>query len=199
MLGSFCLLYVFYIWLSLILMHDGIFCQGPSSLRIRTVLSPIQSTVYSTIMTVGIETRHRPATSDHTWALGRHLLRLLGRPEEDRLTRWAAAAHADALHVNDVLRVLIQVPQCTGARGGVHLLDEPPHADILLLRANKRGPAAKNVTGALIGAQSLESVAAEISPPSNAKKIKVDSTLRSVSKSADLWRKSFVRFKADTK
>lgn len=107
-----------------------------------------------------------------TWALGRHLLRLLGRPEEDRLARWAAAAHADALHVNDVLRVLIQVPQCTGARGGVHLLDEPPHADILLLRASRRGPAAKNVTEALIGAQPLESIAAEISAPLKPKRLK---------------------------
>lgn len=106
-----------------------------------------------------------------TWALGRHLLRLLGRPEEDRLARWAAAAHADALHVNDVLRVLIQVPQCTGARGGVHLLDEPPHADILLLRASRRGPAAKNVT-ALIGVQPLESIAAEISAPLKPKRLK---------------------------
>lgn len=42
-----------------------------------------------------------------TWALGRHLLRLLWRPEEDRLARWAAATHADALHVDDVLCVLI--------------------------------------------------------------------------------------------
>lgn len=107
-----------------------------------------------------------------TWALGRHLLRLLGRPEEDRLARWAAAAHADALHVNDVLRVFIQVPQCTGARGGVHLLDEPPHADILLLRASRRGPAAKNVTEALIGAQPLESIAAEISAPLKPKRLK---------------------------
>lgn len=107
-----------------------------------------------------------------TWALGRHLLRLLGRPEEDRLAWWAAAAHADALHVNDVLRVLIQVPQCTGARGGVYLLDEPPHADILLLRASRRGPAAKNVTEALIGAQPLESIAAEISAPLKLKRLK---------------------------
>lgn len=138
-----------------------------------------------------------------TWALGRHLLRLLWRPEEDRLARWAAAAHADALHVNDVLRVLVQVPQCTGARGGVHLLYEPPHADIFLLRVSNRGPAAKNGTEALIGAQPLESVAAEISPPSNAKKIKVDLALISASlttpQSADLWRKSFLRCKADTK
>lgn len=107
-----------------------------------------------------------------TWTLGRHLLRLLGRPEEDRLARWAAAAHADALHVNDVLRVFIQVPQCTGARGGVHLLDEPPHADILLLRASRRGPAAKNVAEALIGAQPLESIAAEISAPLKPKRLK---------------------------
>lgn len=70
-----------------------------------------------------------------TFTLGGHVLRLLGRPEEDRLARWAAAAHADALHMNDVLRVLIQVPQCTGARGGVHLLDEPPH--LLLLRVSR--------------------------------------------------------------
>lgn len=84
-----------------------------------------------------------------TWALGRHLLRLLGRPEEDWLARWAAAAHADALHVNDVLRVLIQVPQCTGARGGVHLLDEPPHADILLLRGEQKRASGQKCNGSI--------------------------------------------------
>lgn len=131
-----------------------------------------------------------------TWALGRHLLRLLGRPEEDRLARWAAAAHADALHVNDVLRVLIQVPQCAGARGGVHLLDEPPHADILLLRVSGRGPAAKKVREASIGVQPLESVAAEISPHLMPKKIKVlRSDSRTTSQSAELWRKVFLGVK----
>ena len=68
-----------------------------------------------------------------TWALGRHLLRLFGRSEENRLTRGAAASHANALNVDDVLCVFIQIPQRTGARGGVHLLDEPQHAYILLL------------------------------------------------------------------
>lgn len=72
-----------------------------------------------------------------TWALGRHLLGLFGRSEEDGLAGGAAASHADALDVNDVLRVLIQVPQCTGARGGVHLLDEPQHAHVLLLRTSE--------------------------------------------------------------
>lgn len=76
-----------------------------------------------------------------TWALGRHLLRLFGRSEEDRLTRGAAASHADALNVNDVLCVLIQIPQCTGARGGVHFLDKPQHAHILLLQTNRRAEA----------------------------------------------------------
>lgn len=75
--------------------------------------------------------------SSLTWALGRQLLRLFGRPEEDRLTGGAAASHADALHVNDVLRVLIQIPQCTGARGGVHFLDEPQHSHILLLQTSR--------------------------------------------------------------
>lgn len=69
-----------------------------------------------------------------TWALRRHLLRLFGRPEEDGLAGGAAASHADALNVNDVLRVLIQIPQCAGACGGVDLLDEPQHAYILLLQ-----------------------------------------------------------------
>lgn len=114
----------------------------------------------------------QPRSPSLTWALGSHLLRLLGRPEEDRLAWWAAAAHADALHVNDVLCVLIQVPQCTGACGGVHLLDEPPHADILFLQASRRGPAAKNVTEALIGAQPLESLAAEISALLKPKRLK---------------------------
>lgn len=69
-----------------------------------------------------------------TWAFGRHLLRLFGRPEENGLTGGAAASHADALDVHDVLCVFIQIPQSTGARGGVHLLDEPQHAHILLLQ-----------------------------------------------------------------
>lgn len=73
-----------------------------------------------------------------TWAFGRHLLRLFGRSEEDGLTGGAAASHADALDVDDVLCVFIQVPQSTGARGGVHLLDEPQHANILLLQMERR-------------------------------------------------------------
>lgn len=68
-----------------------------------------------------------------TWTLGRHLLGLFGRSEEDRLTRGAATSHADALNVNYVFGVLVQIPQCTGARGGVHFLDEPQHAHVLLL------------------------------------------------------------------
>lgn len=75
--------------------------------------------------------------SSLTWAFGRHLLRLFGSSEEDWLTGGAAASHADALNVNDVLSVLIQIPQCTGARGGVHLLDEPQHAYILLLQTSE--------------------------------------------------------------
>ena len=75
--------------------------------------------------------------SSLTWALGSQLLRLFGRPEEDWLTGGAAASHADALNVNDVLRVLIQIPQCTGARGGVHFLDEPQHSHILLLQTSR--------------------------------------------------------------
>lgn len=133
-----------------------------------TELEPAPNDVSSGIKTV--QSRD-PAL---TWALGRHLLRLLGRPEEDRLARWAAATHADALHVHDVLRVLIQVPQCTGARGGVHLLDEPPHADVLLLQVSGRGPAAKNATVASIGAQPQESVAAEISSRPMPKRLESD-------------------------
>lgn len=71
--------------------------------------------------------------SEITWTLGRHLFRLFGGSEEHGLTGWAAAPHADALNMNNVLGVLIQIPQSTGARGGVHFLDEPQHAHILLL------------------------------------------------------------------
>lgn len=72
-----------------------------------------------------------------TWTLGRHLLRLFGGPEENGLTGGAAAPHADALNVHYVLRVLIQIPEYARARGGVHLLDEPQHADVLLLQEKK--------------------------------------------------------------
>lgn len=72
-----------------------------------------------------------------TWTLGCHLLWLFGRSEEDGLTGGAAASHADALHVDDVLGVLVQIPQRTGARGGVHFLDEPQHAHVLLLQTSE--------------------------------------------------------------
>lgn len=75
--------------------------------------------------------------SSLTWAFGCHLLRLFGSSEKDWVTGGAAASHADALNVNDVLSILIQIPQCTGARGGVHLLDEPQHAYILLLQTSE--------------------------------------------------------------
>lgn len=69
-----------------------------------------------------------------TWTLGCHLFRLFGGSEEYGLAGWAAAPHADALNVDDVLGVLVQVPQRAGARGGVHFLDEPQHAHVLLLQ-----------------------------------------------------------------
>lgn len=79
-----------------------------------------------------------------TWTLGCHLLRLLRRPEENGLTGGAAASHANALDVDDVLGVFVQIPQCTGARGGVHLLDEPQHAYVLLLRASEETDKKRN-------------------------------------------------------
>lgn len=79
---------------------------------------------------------HRYALPSLTWALGRHLFWLFGRSEKNRLAGGAAASHADALNMDDVLGVLIQIPQCTRARGGVHLLDEPQHTNILLLQMN---------------------------------------------------------------
>lgn len=72
-----------------------------------------------------------------TWTFGRHLLWLFGRPEEHGLTWGAAPTHTNALNVHNILCVLIQIPQCTGACGGVHLLDEPQHVDILFLQQHQ--------------------------------------------------------------
>lgn len=76
-----------------------------------------------------------------TWTLGSHLLRLFRGSEENRLAGGAAASHTDALNVNDVFCVLIQIPQCTGARGGIHFLDKPQHVHVLLLQSSRKAEA----------------------------------------------------------
>lgn len=46
----------------------------------------------------------------------------------------ALAIQADGLHLDDVVRLLVQVPEHAGPAGGVHLPDEALRVAVLLLR-----------------------------------------------------------------
>lgn len=117
-------------------------CRNTTRTRVRTSYVDVQQGKHPCVRVA--------SPSPLTWALGRHLFRLLGRSEEDGLAGGAAAAHADALDVDDVLGVPVQVPQGTGARGGVHLLDEPQHADVLLLQHGEGFKLLSRNAGALV-------------------------------------------------
>lgn len=67
------------------------------------------------------------------FVLGGHLLSLPRRLEEHWLASRTLALDGDGLHVHNVFRVLLQVPECARAGGGVHLLDEAQHPHVLLL------------------------------------------------------------------
>lgn len=66
-------------------------------------------------------------------AVGREAVSLLQGSEVDALTGLAFPVEADALHLDDVISILCQVPQHAGPVGGVHLPDEPLHLSILPL------------------------------------------------------------------
>lgn len=66
-------------------------------------------------------------------AVGREAVSLLQGPEVDTLTGLAFSIQADALHLDDVISILRQVPQHAGPVGGVYLPDEALHLSILPL------------------------------------------------------------------
>lgn len=66
-------------------------------------------------------------------AVGRQAVRLLQRAEVDTLASLALPIQANALHLDDVVCILCQVPQHTGTVGGVHLTDEALHLSVLPL------------------------------------------------------------------
>lgn len=66
-------------------------------------------------------------------AVGREAVGLLQGSEVDTLTGLAFSIQANALHLDDVICILCQVPQHTGTVGGVHLPDEALHLSILPL------------------------------------------------------------------
>jgi len=66
-------------------------------------------------------------------AVGREAVGILQGPEVDTLTGLAFSIQADALHLDDVISILRQVPQHAGPVGGVHLPDEALHLSILPL------------------------------------------------------------------
>lgn len=87
-----------------------------------------------TAPTLGLQ--HAPRLA---FILRRHLLSLARGLEEQRLASWALALDGDGLHVHDVFCVLLQIPERTRSRGGVHLLDEAEHPHIFLLKGGGLG------------------------------------------------------------
>lgn len=53
--------------------------------------------------------------------------------EKQRFTGRTQSADTDGLNVHNVVRIGLQIPQCTALRGCVHFLDEAQHADIFFL------------------------------------------------------------------
>lgn len=72
-------------------------------------------------------------------AVGGETVRLLERAEVDALTGQTLAVQADGLHLDYVVRLLLQVPENAGPTGGVHLPDEALGVAVLPLCARGDG------------------------------------------------------------
>ena len=66
-------------------------------------------------------------------AVGREEVRLLEGAEVDLLAGLALPVQADRLDLDDVLRLLVQVPEHAGPAGGVHLADKALRVAVLPL------------------------------------------------------------------
>ena len=67
-------------------------------------------------------------------AVGRETIRLLEGAEMDLRACLALTIQADGLHLDDVIRLFLEVPEDAGPTGCVHLADEPLHVTVLPLR-----------------------------------------------------------------
>lgn len=67
-------------------------------------------------------------------AVGGEAIRLLEGPEMDLLAGLAFPVEADGLNLDDVVRLLLQLPEDAGAAGGVDFPDKPLRVSFLSLR-----------------------------------------------------------------
>lgn len=67
----------------------------------------------------------------------RLFLGFFGSPETQRFARRTRPVRADELHMHDIVRLRLQIPQCTAPRGSVHFLYEAKHVHILFLSGAK--------------------------------------------------------------
>lgn len=70
-------------------------------------------------------------------AVGGEAVRLLEGAEVDLLAGLALAVQADGLDLDDVVRLLLQVPQDAGAAGGVDFTDEALRVSFLSLGSDR--------------------------------------------------------------
>lgn len=71
-------------------------------------------------------------------AVGGEAVRLLEGTKMHLLAGLAFSVEADGLDLDDVVRLLLQVPEDTGPTGGVDLADEALHVSVLPLGFGKR-------------------------------------------------------------
>lgn len=66
-------------------------------------------------------------------AVGGKAVSFLEGPKMDLLAGLTLSVQANGLDLNDVVRLLLQVPEDTGTTGGVDLTDESLHVSVLFL------------------------------------------------------------------